>query len=106
MPPIVADPVISFLRERAHTQEYAHQANYRYPSHGPSELLSMGKEDVMQRLDIITNEMAAAGRIGRVGAKQRRAACTPRPGVQKQAKGTRCLRARKPWRRPRFGIGS
>jgi hypothetical protein len=32
MPPIVADPVISFLRHRAYTQEYGHDASYRYPS--------------------------------------------------------------------------
>jgi hypothetical protein len=31
MPPIVADPVISFLRHRAHTEEHGHHADYRYP---------------------------------------------------------------------------
>jgi hypothetical protein len=32
MPPIVADPVISFLRQRAYTEEHGHHADYRYPS--------------------------------------------------------------------------
>src|SRR5215831_5011346 len=32
MPPIVADPVISFLRHRSHAEEYGHHADYRYPS--------------------------------------------------------------------------
>ena len=31
MPPIVANPVISFLRHRAHTEEYGYHAGYRYP---------------------------------------------------------------------------
>src|SRR5262249_11342971 len=32
MPPIVADPVISFLRHRSHAEEYGHHADYRYSS--------------------------------------------------------------------------
>src|SRR5215475_4287794 len=32
MPPIVADPVISFLRHRSRAEEYGHHADYRYPS--------------------------------------------------------------------------
>ena len=31
MPPIVANPVISFLRHRAHTEEYGYHAGYRHP---------------------------------------------------------------------------
>jgi len=31
MPPIVADPVISFLRARGDTEEYGNHADYRYP---------------------------------------------------------------------------
>jgi hypothetical protein len=31
MPPIVADPEISFLRRCAHTEEQGHHADYRYP---------------------------------------------------------------------------
>jgi len=32
MPPIVADPVISFLRHRAYTEEHGHHADCGYPS--------------------------------------------------------------------------
>ena len=31
MPPIVADPVISFLRPRGDTEEYGNHPDYRYP---------------------------------------------------------------------------
>jgi hypothetical protein len=31
MPPIVACPVISFLRHSAHTEKHGHHADYRYP---------------------------------------------------------------------------
>src|SRR5262249_48909663 len=65
MPPIVADPVISFLRERAHTQEYAHQADYCYPSHGPSELPSMGKgRHATSRYNYLTRWRLPAGSNG------------------------------------------
>jgi hypothetical protein len=37
MPSIVADPVISLLCNRAHTEANGHQADYRYLSHDLSD---------------------------------------------------------------------
>src|SRR5262249_10259733 len=64
MPPIVADPVITFLRHRAYTEEHGHHADCRYPSpniRGHKTFPQWDEKTPSEPRLIRLNEMAAAG---------------------------------------------
>jgi hypothetical protein len=79
MPLIVADPVISFLRHRAHTEEYGHHADYRYPYRkirGHKGSLN-GTRSAHAELDVMTSRDGRCGRAssGFPATRIRRSAC-------------------------------